>query len=308
MHSIFAWILYPFLFTAALAAFFFTLSLVVPQAGFVARSLVSYLCLVACAIYGVTVSLLARPFGLQHSAQYATARAFQVVMKYGTGIDVVIEDPENYLNTVRPAVFIGPHQTELDILVLGAVFPTHCSVTAKASLKRIPILGWFMALSGTVFIDRKNSKSAREAMQGAADEMKRKSQSVWMFPEGTRSYAEEPGLLPFKKGAFHLAVQAGVPVVPVVVANYSDVLYLKKYRFNAGTIRIKVLKPIETKNLTSEDVDELATNTRNAMITTMVELTAKQRGGPVHIEPKLGLSKSGAVKASGVQATTSALS
>lgn len=69
-----------------------------------------------------------------------------------------------------------------------------------------------------------------------------------------------------------------------------------------------VLKPIETKNLTSEDVDELVINTRNIMITTMAELTAKQRGKPVHIDPKLGLSKVGVVKASGVEATTSALS
>jgi lysophosphatidate acyltransferase len=69
-----------------------------------------------------------------------------------------------------------------------------------------------------------------------------------------------------------------------------------------------VLKPIETKNLTSEDVDELVNNTRNLMVTTMVELTAKQRGKPVHIAPNLGLSKTGVVKASGVEATTSALS
>lgn len=103
----------------------------------------------------------------------------------------------------------------------------------------MPVLGWFMALSGSVFIDRANSKSARGAMQGAADEMKQRGQSVWMFPEGTRSYAEEPGLLPFKKGAFHLAVQAGVPIVPVVSANYSNVLYVKKFRFNSGVLKVK---------------------------------------------------------------------
>lgn len=68
-----------------------------------------------------------------------------------------------------------------------------------------------------------------------------------------------------------------------------------------------MLKPIETKNLTSEDVDELAINTRNTMLTAMAELTAKQRGRPVHIDPKLGLSETGVVKASGVEATTSAL-
>lgn len=96
-----------------------------------------------------------------------------------------------------------------------------------------------MALSRTVFIDRANSTNARQAMAGAAEEIQREKQSVYIFPEGTRSYAKEPTLLPFKKGAFHLAVQAGVPIVPVVVANYSDVLYAKEWRFNAGTIPVK---------------------------------------------------------------------
>jgi lysophosphatidate acyltransferase len=239
MNTILVWILYPFFFAVALTVLLYTLSLAVPQAAFPARLLASYLCLIACALYGVVASIILRPFGLQHSAQYVVARAFKFVMRYATGVTVEVDDPHNYLGTVRPAVFIGPHQTELDILILGAVFPTHCSVTAKASLKRMPVLGWFMALSGSVFIDRANSKSARGAMQGAADEMKRRGQSVWMFPEGTRSYAEEPGLLPFKKGAFHLAVQAGVPIVPVVSANYSNVLYVKKFRFRSGVVKVK---------------------------------------------------------------------
>ena len=112
-------------------------------------------------------------------------------------------------------------------------------MTAKSSLKNMPFLGWFMRLSGTVFIDRANSSSARHAMAGAAEEIQRDRQSVYMFPEGTRSYAKEPMLLPFKKGAFHLAVQAGVPIVPVVVANYSDILYVQSWKFNSGSILIK---------------------------------------------------------------------
>lgn len=96
-----------------------------------------------------------------------------------------------------------------------------------------------MTLSGTVFIDRKNTSSARQAMTGAAEEIKRERQSVYMFPEGTRSYAKEPMLLPFKKGAFHLAVQAGVPIVPVVVANYSDILFVQKRKFISGTIPVR---------------------------------------------------------------------
>lgn len=150
-----------------------------------------------------------------------------------------IEDPNDWLNTTRPAVFIGNHQTELDVLMLGCIFPKYCSVTAKKSLKSTPFLGWFMSLSGSVFIDRNNSNDARAAMAGAAKEITTEKQSVYMFPEGTRSYSKEPMLLPFKKGAFHLAVQAGVPIVPVVVANYSDILYVKAWRFRSGSIPVK---------------------------------------------------------------------
>lgn len=125
------------------------------------------------------------------------------------------------------------------MLMLGWIFPKYCSVTAKSSLKKTPFLGWFMTLSGSVFIDRKNSKDAREAMKGAADQMQTMKQSVYMFPEGTRSYAKEPMLLPFKKGAFHLAIQAQVPIVPVVAANYSHVLYVKDLTFRSGKIPTK---------------------------------------------------------------------
>jgi lysophosphatidate acyltransferase len=239
MYAFVAYLLYPILFLTGLSMLLYTGSLAVPALSTPARLIAAYLSLLFCAIYGVIVSILLRPFGLQHSAQYATARCAKYVCKYTLGVTFTVDDPHNYLSTTRPAVIIGPHQTELDILMLGSVFPTHCSVTAKKSLKNIPFLGWFMTLSSTVFIDRSNSKSAREAMSGAANEMTERGQSVWMFPEGTRSYAEEPMLLPFKKGAFHLAVQAGVPIVPVVVANYSHVLSVKRMRFVAGDIKVK---------------------------------------------------------------------
>ena len=96
-----------------------------------------------------------------------------------------------------------------------------------------------MALSGTVFIDRSNSASAHAAFDKAAAEMRKERQSVFIFPEGTRSYAEGPELGAFKKGAFHLAVKAGVDIVPVVAGNYSGVLSAREKRFRAGTIPVK---------------------------------------------------------------------
>ena len=95
-----------------------------------------------------------------------------------------------------------------------------------------------MALSGTVFIDRADKKSAVRAFDGAAREIREKRQSVFIFPEGTRSNATEPMLLPFKKGAFHLAIQAKVPIVPVVAACYTGLLSAKEWRMRKGEIPV----------------------------------------------------------------------
>ena len=226
----------------------YAMSLAIPRAAFVARVLASYMSLLAVALFGVFASIVLTLAGHQGISQWATARAFSIVMRLTTGVTFEVDDPKNVLGTTRPAVFVGNHQTELDVLMLGHMFPKYCSVTAKRSLKNVPFLGWFMALSGSIFIDRKNSKDAREAMQGAANEIRAKRQSVYIFPEGTRSYTKDPVLLPFKKGAFHLAVQAGVPIVPVVVANYSHVLYIKDFVFNSGKIPIKG-RPISARHL-----------------------------------------------------------
>jgi lysophosphatidate acyltransferase len=223
----------------ALTIGLYMLSFVIPKAAFVARSLATYAAGCWVALIGAIASIILTVLGHQQIAQWFTARVFKYAMLATTGVTFEIDDPNDYLGKTRPAVFIGNHQTELDVLMLGCMFPKYCSVTAKSSLKHLPFLGWFMRFSGSIFIDRKNSKDAREAMKGAAEEIQRKKQSVFMFPEGTRSYAKEPGLLPFKKGAFHLAVQAGVPIVPVVVANYSHILFVKSMVFRSGSIPVK---------------------------------------------------------------------
>lgn len=136
-----------------------------------------------------------------------------------------------------------------------------------------------MSLSYTVFIDRANRAVARSTFDNAAATMKASRQSVFIFPEGTRSYAEEPTLLPFKKGAFHLAVQAQVPIVPVVCANYDNVLNLKKRRFRPGVVDVTVLPPISTKNCTAADVDALVEKTQKAMLDELVRLSHVTDGG-----------------------------
>lgn len=129
-----------------------------------------------------------------------------------------------------------------------------------------------VALSKTVFIERKSRSQAFAAFDSAAAQMKTEKQSVFIFPEGTRSYYDHPDLLSFKKGAFHLAIQAQVPIVPIVVANYSNVLNVKKKTFQPGRIPVKILEPISTKGKTKEDVDQLLDEVRSKMLGTLKEL------------------------------------
>lgn len=108
---------------------------------------------------------------------------------------------------------------------------------AKKELQWTPLLGQFMTLSGAVFIDRKNNARAFESLAAAGNTIKARRTSLWVFPEGTRTNRPESDLLPFKKGAFHLAVQANVPITPVVCQNYWHL-----YRpgvFGSGTLKIK---------------------------------------------------------------------
>ncbi|KAL9079430.1 MAG: hypothetical protein Q9157_001684 [Trypethelium eluteriae] len=246
----------------------YALSAQSPICGFYARSLASWAALLICACYGVISSVALRISGYGGLSQWTTARAFKWTMRLFTGVEFVIQG-EEHLKT-RPAVFIGNHQT----------------VTAKQSLKWVPFLGWFMALSKTVFIDRSNRNNAMAAFETAAQHMRSERQSVYIFPEGTRSYTAKPEMLPFKKGAFHLAVKAQVPIVPIVVANYSNLLHLQSRRFTSGKIPVKVLPPIDTKDLSAADVDDLVHRTREQMMRELVAVTELARSQRVALSSK----------------------
>lgn len=94
-----------------------------------------------------------------------------------------------------------------------------------------------MTLSGAVFIDRKNNARAVQSVAAAAQTMKDRNIDLWIFPEGTRTNKPEPDMKPFKKGAFHMAVQSGVPIVPVVCQHYYHLYH--KGIFESGTLKVK---------------------------------------------------------------------
>ena len=226
----------------SLAGFAFTTSMAVlgssyRPARFWARAASTYAALLFSALYGSMAGILLRMVGRFTLSQWAGARCFCKLTEPLIGWSFEIENAARLYT--RPAVFIANHQSEMDVLMLGRLFPKHCSITAKKSLKYTPILGWFMVLTGAIFINRTNRKDAVRSFDDAVAQMKRNQQSVWIFPEGTRSHLTLPDLLPFKKGAFHCAIQAGVPIIPIVVQNYSKLFNVKRRTFESGTIRVR---------------------------------------------------------------------
>ncbi|TXT13406.1 hypothetical protein VHUM_00773 [Vanrija humicola] len=242
------------------------------------RITVYYVLLVFTGFVATFESIICALLGQRSNTNYYVARTFWHLAGPIIGWNFEVEGEEHLLALAdkppkeRSAVLIGNHQHVIDILYLGRIFPKHAAIMAKKSLKLVPGLGTFMMLSNTVFIDRKNNKSAVQAMNDAGQEMKRKGVSLFIFPEGTRHLAAEPELLPFKKGAFYLAVQSGAPIIPIVVESYYKLLRPGHY-FKRGTLKIKILPPIPTADLETTDIAKLVEKTRDQMNTVFKEIS-----------------------------------
>lgn len=146
-----------------------------------------------------------------------------------------------------PAIYVANHQNNYDLFTLPAVVPQSTVSMGKHSLKWIPFFGQLYWLSGNILINRGNRSKAMGTLDKSVDKIKKAGLSVWMFPEGTRSYGR--GLLPFKTGAFHTAMNAQVPVVPVCMNTTHDSIKLN--RWDNGTIYIDILAPVELDKDTS---------------------------------------------------------
>ncbi len=165
-------------------------------------------------------------------------------------------------------VIVANHQSNYDLFVLGAVVPKRTVSIGKKSLKWVPFFGQLYWLAGNVLIDRGNAAKAKRAMLTTTDTLQHKDTSIWVFPEGTRNLGN--GLLPFKKGAFQMAIAAGVPIVPVCVSTYSKHMQLN--RWNSGSVTIRSLPPISTKGKTAGDIPALMQQCQEQMQATIAEL------------------------------------
>ena len=199
---------------------------------FIAFLLINMTLLIVCIV---------RPF---HKDNVHVAGILYSMMARVVGLKVVVrKDPAVKVN--EPYVYIANHQNSFDVITICKAALPGVVTIGKKSLKWIPVFGQIYWLSGNIMIDRKNSGKARNTLDIAAKRIAEKKTSVWLFPEGTRSYGR--GILPFKQGAFRLAKTTNEPVVMVTASNLHK--KVKWNRWDNGTVLIDISAP---KPLTEE--------------------------------------------------------
>lgn len=173
-------------------------------------------------------------------------------------------------------VVVSNHQSALDMVVGAALAPEGVVVVAKKEIAYIPFinLGWW-ALD-FIRIDRGNPKKAIQSLSGVAQKISSNRRSLWILSEGTRSPPGE--VRAFKKGAFHIAIEAQVPVYPVAIYGTGELLSKKGYLPQPGLIQIQFLPPVETRGMTAQDVDALAGQVQRQVAEAYEALKQKRLG------------------------------
>ncbi|CAH1605643.1 1-acylglycerol-3-phosphate O-acyltransferase [Vibrio jasicida] len=175
------------------------------------------------------------------------------------GIKLELRIPEDAYSRGQH-VYIANHQNNWDLFTVSSAVTPKVVTVGKKSLAWMPLFGQLYWLTGNILIDRGNRSKAKSTIDQVVDSIKQSDVSVWMFPEGTRSRGR--GLLPFKTGAFHAAIGAEVPIIPIVCSSTD---HIKLNRWNNGHVIIEMLPPISSEGYGKEGVRELANTCRDQM-------------------------------------------
>ena len=208
-----------------------------------------------------TVVIIVAIFSRDGNLPHLVARAWARSILFVSGIQVHVNGLEN-LNVGGSCILMPNHQSNFDIPVLLGCLPVQFRWLAKAELFKIPIFGRGMRGCGYISIDRSNRKSAFQSLTEAAAKI-RNGVSVLIFPEGTRSW--DGNILPFKKGGFVLSVDAGVPIVPIIIFNTGSIMPKGKLLIRTQSVRMDILTPIPTSGYTRKTKDDLMEFVRNTI-------------------------------------------
>jgi len=195
------------------------------------------------------------------AGRYAAGRTFR---RAGIAVGALIPVWEFRVTGVRitdprrPYVAVANHESYVDVFLISHV-PWEMKWLSKEAIFRIPVMGWMMRMAGDIEVRRGDRRSRAEALEQIRDRL-RKRVSVMILPEGTRS--PDGQLLPFKDGAFRVAVEMGLPILPIAVAGTRHAMAKDSFAIRRARAIAHVLPPIETTGLTRDDVPALRDRVR----------------------------------------------
>jgi 1-acyl-sn-glycerol-3-phosphate acyltransferase len=224
----------------------------------VIRALLSTISFVTATILGSLTALVFGAIDRTGDLVFELARLWSRVILGVPGVKVEVK-MNAPLQPGQPYVFMPNHASMIDIWAVFVAIPASFRFIAKKQLAQIPLFGWAMAAGRFIFIDRQNTASARRSMSEAARRI-RLGQSVVIFAEGTRT--RDGRLLPFKKGGFHLAMESGVPIVPVAIKGSRALMPRGAALIRAGKVTVEFAEPIPTAGLKNGQRDELIAEVR----------------------------------------------
>ncbi|MEU4341378.1 HAD-IB family hydrolase [Nocardia sp. NPDC023852] len=235
-----------------------------PRASDYARTAAAFAGLFGGALFGVAAKSPTKD--RQQMADALMAHAAGNTLRIA-GVDIRVTGAEN-AKSPRPAVFLFNHQSQFDIIIIPEVLGGGVTGIGKKELTKNPVFGPLMRFVGVTFIDRSNTAQARAALRPVVETL-RGGLSIAVAPEGTRSYTPEVG--PFKKGAFHIAIQAGVPVIPVVIRNAGEISWRNAMVARPGTVDVAILDPIDVGEWDPGDLDAKVASVRQLFIDTLLD-------------------------------------
>ncbi|MBD3346375.1 MAG: 1-acylglycerol-3-phosphate O-acyltransferase [Chitinivibrionales bacterium] len=201
--------------------------------------------------------------GIYLPAARGIARAWCKHLLAFSGAKITIEGIEK-LDSNKHYVFVSNHQSHLDIPSLMGYLPCNLVFVAKKELFRIPFFGWGLASLRHISIDRSSARKARESFTRAVALLKKENLDLVIFPEGTRSVDGTIG--PFKRGAFALPLEAGLPIVPVTIAGTRNILPKKSYLIHPGNVTVTLHDPVKIEGTSSADKEKAAKKVREIII------------------------------------------
>lgn len=197
------------------------------------------------------VAIIVVVFDRSGKLYHRTSRLWSRIALPVCGVRVRVRGTE-HLEPGRSYIYVSNHASMFDIPVVSAGVPDDLRIVYKRELERIPLFGWGLRMGGYIAVDRGRSPEARRSLEEAIEKI-RNGASVFMFAEGTRT--PDGKLQPFKRGAFHLAVQSGVPVVPLTINGSYGIVPKHSLRIRSGTVELVFSPPIATTALAGRDAE-----------------------------------------------------